>query len=382
MTYGTKSWAIEYFPTGSTVGLVLDNVISVRVTRTLKAKTNTLELVLHNRHDAAMHGGLIKYQPDEIIKVYAANGDVDITNPAHLIGTYQIQNGAFNTKDNVVTLKCIDKTYNMLAKLYVGDEDAPINQIIENIVQSINENGLTTQPIITHIAQTRSDGSSFPTKTYTSAYKTAYDAITELSQIDYTGDNREYIFWFDENNEFWWVYPDDETPSEYFVLGTNDITNMKLSKSDTESISMIIYNAGNDLNGNAVLGFYLDPLASSIKNRMLYQPMTDISRDLHAELTRSGEISNISNDDYVAILDERAKARARAIISKVGQGLWQAEVDMRGKKFTPGTMYAVDASKFGLASLNLRLTRVVHIMNRNGWLTKLTLNEDPAKIEE
>lgn len=381
MTYGTKSWLVEYFPAGLTVGIILKNVISVRITRTLKAKTNTIELVLHNRNGEALEGGVIKYKPDEVIKVYAANGDVDINNPYHLIGTYQIQDGGLNADENVVTLKGIDKTYNMLAKLYVGDETAPANEIIENIVQTINENGLTTQSIVTHIAQTKSDGTSFPVKEYTSVYKTAYDAITELSQINYTGDNREYIFWFDENNEFWWIYPNNDPPAETFKLSDNNIISMKIEKTESETISMVIYNAGNDLNGNAWLGFYFDPLATSFKNRMLYQPMTDISRDLYTKLEKEGKIGTITNEEYVALLDEAAQARARAIISKVGQGLWEANITVRGQKFTPGSIYGVDASKLGLSVLNLRLTRVVHTMNRNGWNTQLNLKEDPEKLE-
>ena len=382
MSYGTRSWKVEYFFKGLSIGIILSNVISVRVTRTLKAKTNKLELVLHNRNGVAMEDGVIKYKPDEVIKVYAANGDVDTSNSAHLIGTFQILDGSFDAKTNTVKLNCIDKTYNMLSKLYVGDENAPVNEIIENIVQTINENGETITPIRTHIASTRSDNTPFPTKTYTSVYKTAYDAITELSQIDYTEDSREYIFWFDENNEFYWVYPDDDdTPSQTFKLGYEPVLEMKLKKSESETISMVIYNAGNDKNDNAWLGYYLDPFATSIKNRMLYQPMIDISRDLKAELIRNGTYDTISNEDYVEILDNRAKARARSIVSKVGQGLWEADIDIRGEKYTPGTIYGVDASKLGLGTLNLRLTRVVHIMDRNGWLTKLTLKEDPEKLE-
>ena len=134
-------------------------------------------------------------------------------------------------------------------------------------MQTINENGLTTTPVTTDIASLRSDGSPFPTERYTSVYKNAYSALEELSQTDFTGDNLPYIFWFDEDDVFHWQFPNQTVSSTVLKYDEDPVTSMKAFKKEAESISMIIFNTGEDLNGNTRIGFHLDPNAATIKNK-------------------------------------------------------------------------------------------------------------------
>jgi len=94
-----------------------------------------------------------------------------------------------------VKLICGDRTYDLLNRVYGGDfhgKGKSAKEIIFNIVQTIAADGTTQEQVPTAMASTQSDGSPFPAKDYTVANKTAYEVISELSQPDFTGDDRTY----------------------------------------------------------------------------------------------------------------------------------------------------------------------------------------------
>jgi hypothetical protein len=376
MTTGFNDYLVEHFPTGQSTGDDLTNVTSIRVTRTGEAKNNTADIILDNINESFVADGEFKFKVDEVIKIYASNGNVDKNNSAHLIGTYTIINYSLAPDAASATLKCVDKTYNMLVKLWAGDKtDTPPN-IIETVVQTVNEDGTSATPLTTSIASTDSSGGSFTNVDYFSTYKTAYEVISELSQPQYTGDDRSYIFWFDENDTFYWEYP-NQTTSGTLTFGSDPVLTMKTDKTESDAISMVIYNAGADKDGNDVLGFYLDPEAGSIKNRMAYQPMTDISKLLKKKFTDAGTYGSLTNAAFTAELDSAAVARSEAIVRRVGQGLWESIVDVDGEKYSYGDLYTVDATDQGFPATPVRINRIVHVMNKNGWKTRLTLRQDP-----
>lgn len=361
-------------------GVELTNIIDIRVTKTLNAKSNSAEIVLDNYAGAAVIGGNIKYKPDDIIKIYAADGIVDINNINHLIGTFNILNINIYPENKTVKLTCGDKTYVMLSKIFVGDENRTINTLINLIVQRVNQNGGSNSGnVVTHIASTTSTGGAFPTIQFASAYKTAYDCIAELSQPENTGDKRAYLFWFDENGEFWWQYP-SLTPVYTFTNGVDPVINMSMSKTEAESIAMIIYDAGLDKNDTTILGFYVDPNAGTIKNKVKYQPMTDIAKLFKRQFQNAGTYTGMSNSQFTSYCEAAAIARCTSLISKVGQGLWQITMNVDGAIYSPGPLYSVSASEDGFPTSNLRLERVVHTMNKNGWGTLLTLTQDPSEV--
>lgn len=376
MSAGFRDWLIEYFPAGSSTGQTI-RPVTIRVTRTGKAKTNTAEVIidLYNNSSYIVDGELT-ILPDEIVKIYAAQGDVDTTNSAHLLGTYVVLNHEIQSDARTVKIFLGDKTYNMLSKIWAGDESATPNTIVNTIVQTINEDGSSATPITTDIDSTKSTGAAFSSIEYFSSYKTAYEAISEISQVDLTGDDRPYLFWFDENDKFYWKYPGQTLESDEFSYGVSPVLNMKIQKAESESIAMIIYNAGNDKNGDAYLGFYLDPEAGTIKKRMKYQPMTDISKQVTKDLTDAGTYAGTSNSDFQALLKARADARSRAIVQQVGTGLWEAKVTVGGTKWDFGALYNVDAVLVGFPKTPLRLNRIVHTMDKKGWVTTLEFLED------
>lgn len=360
-------------------GVELTNVVDVRITKTLNAKSNTVEIILNNYAQNLVVGGNVLYKPDDIIKIYAAP-IVDINNTSHLLGTFNILDITIQPDNKTVKIKCGDKTYVMLNKIFVGDENRTINSLISLIVQRVNQDGSSNGgTVTTHIATTTSTGGGFPTIRFASAYKTAYDCIAELSQPENTGDKRTYLFWFDENGEFWWQYP-SLVPVSTFTYGVDPVLAMNVDKTEAESVAMIIYDAGTDKNDTEIVDFYVDPDAGSIKNKMRYQPMTDISKLLKRQFTNDGTYTAMTNDDFVDYCRAAAIARCTTIISKIGKGLWQATINVEGANYATGDLYTVAAPAHGFPSSNLRLERVVHTMNKNGWGTLLTLTQDPAEV--
>jgi hypothetical protein len=267
----------------------------------------------------------------------------------------------------------------MLSKVWAGDKTLPLHTLVDNIVQTLSETGASAAEITTDITTTNSSGITLPTVTYFSTYKSGYDIISELSQTEYTGDNMPYIFWFDENNVFHWQYPDD-TIDDTLTYGVAPVIEMSIRKAETEALSMIIYNAGSDKNGSAVVYFYLDPNAGSIKNKIKYQPMTDVSKRIRKNLEIAGTYTGMTNSAFITLLRNSAEGRCRAIIQQIGQGLWEAEVKVEGAKYNFGDFHTVTNSRNGFPATPLRINRVQHTFDKKGWQTTLTLLQDAQPL--
>ena len=120
---------------------------------------------------------------------------------------------------------------------------------------------------------------------------------------------------------------------------------------------MVIYDGGEDLNGQGTLGFYLKPNANTVKGSIKYVPMIDIAKQLKVGFTGT-------NAEFIAIVDERAKARSKAIVDRVGQGIDFTSMIIEGQKIGVAKNYNVTSNLF--PQQTLRLDRIVHTLNRNG----------------
>ena len=110
---------------------------------------------------------------------------------------------------------CADKTFLMLNQYVIGNfpqvGSAPAYQLIQQAIQrswQLRKASIADVfDITTYVATTKSNGSPFIDTTYSAVYKPVYEVIEELSQVQYTGDTRPFIFWMDANNMLHWVYP-------------------------------------------------------------------------------------------------------------------------------------------------------------------------------
>lgn len=369
----------------------LKYVVDVRVTQTLDADVNKVEITLGNFGDRYVSDGEVTLLQEEILKVYANNGPIDRDNVDHLLGTYTIKDISLEPENETIEIVATDRTYDMLSRVYaVRDSVRTVDEHVKNVVRTINEDGDTTDPVEFEVASARSDDTSFPEVHYTSSFKKAIDVIKELSQPSYTGDDLPYRFYFDEDNVFHWFYPGSDTTDGELDYKDEDVINMSFDKKEAKAIAMVIYNAGEDLNGTERLNFIVDDDAEKIKNQMSYEPMKDVSENIRRGIQKEHDLddiendtildeTSITNDEFVDLLDAEAKSRANAIMDEVGRGLWTVDVDLRGQKVTVGKLLKISAYQSGFFKRELRVVKVIHEMNKRGWVTKITCEEDPSK---
>lgn len=368
-----RQWKVYYFAFGDSQGVELTNVEVVRVTKEQKATSNTVEITLSTTNVDFISDGEIIYRPDETLKLYAANDNVDINDPLHLVGVYTIQNPELSPDSRTIKLQCMDKTYDVLSKIWPGDvTDTP-----PNIVEKVYKWVLSDTTAVVTADSTKSDGTAFGNIEYFSGMKTAYEVIKDISQPNYTEDDREYLFWVNENDELIWTYPGQTPVAQEFSYGNAEVINMSIGRSEANVVSMIIYNAGKDKDGNNFVDFYLDPNATEIQGRMLYEEMKYISKDLR----ETSFWSTATNTQIQEELKSRAEDNCRRIVDSIGTGLWETKITTKGKLWEIAQLHNIDAKSFGFPKQPLRLRRVVHRMDKGGWETDLVFEQDPEAVE-
>lgn len=376
---GARFWKVKYTNLYGD-SQFLEHIQDVRITLNTDAKSNKLEVDMGVIYGDYIQDGEPVFQTGEALTVYAADEPINDLNPDHLMGSYDIINFELSPEDRLIKLVAADKTYTLLSKVYiVKDIENTIPNVVNNAIQVVNEQGDVQNSITTEIASVRSDGSGFPSIKYSSNFKSAYDVIAELSQPEYTGDNLPYLFYFDHTNKFYWEYPTTSIVDTY-NLADDDVVDMKMTRSDAEAVSYVIYNAGNDLNDASIWDIHIDELTSSARGAVKYVPMVDISKEL--KLTYASEIAatTIDNDDFIGLAKDRAIGRAQRYMKMSGRGLYKATITLKGVRLGLADLNTVSFPKAGVLSRNLRAKRVVHRMNKTGWQTQLELEEDPAAL--
>lgn len=355
--------------------------INARVTLNKEAKSNSLEITFPYKGNLV--DGEPRFQSGQFITVYARAGslmDRDNLITDDLIGTFKILNQGQMSDDRVLKYTCSDITYDLLSNLYTRDITDTSPNIIENIVQTINENGVNQVSVTTNIQSTRSDGSAFPdVENFVSLYKTAYECISELSQTSNTGDNLAYIFWMSPDGTFNWQYPSSTAASQQLNWAEDPVIEMKHGQEEAQTISFVIFDCGEDKNGAAILDFYLKDDAGTIKGQTKYQPMTDIAPLVKRSLELLGTYASTTNEEFVTKCIALGKARAQSIVNKVGEGLRNSTITVRGSHYTPADLYNVKGPATPLQGL--RLDQIIHTFDRRGWSTQLKFKEDPTEEE-
>ena len=288
-----------------------------------------------------------------------------------------------------------------------------------------------------YIQDERSDGSSFPVVEIAKVWKPIYEWMKDLSSVEYINDaeeiadeeyvyGRPFIYWVDEENRLHWEEPTYES-STSFVVGTDEIYGLNLNKSMFGNANMIIFNAGDGMEKRGIWSYYLDE-SSNIKGlQMKVVPMTHIARDLKKRdyqegvpqedrkdggdgagipvyqypldteyplsactfpdphLTDYTSPSDIEDDgDYNGALKERALYDARALAKRITSGLahlkWKGSMEIKGSKYTVGTLIDLTDERVGLKNEELRVMDVKHNMTSAGWFTTLSIEKDPETM--
>lgn len=354
------------------------DVLHVRVTSTNGANTNIAEITLPSTKYTL--DGEFFLKTGESITIYASNdGIINRNNPEvqYLIGTYRILRYSGDDNAHTYTVYAMDMTYFLLSRIWAGDVQGTAPEIVSNIVQTINEDGIEQDPVPTQIQQLRSDGSAFPTIRLASAYRTAFDLLSEISQISNTGDTLPYIFYIDPEGKFIWEFPLDEPAQLELEYGKEPVMKFSHDINEAQKINFVIFDCGEDKNGNAILSFELAENAGTIEGSQHFEPMTDIARDLRYSL--GADYDTMDNAEFRDLCIRDGNARAQSIIDSTGRGLRKTTLELRGGKYIMSSLHKLKSNT--LLVQNLRVERVVHTMDRHGWRTTVEFLQDPQARE-
>jgi len=347
---------VWYGNEGTDPGMELGDVFSANVRQGTEARSNVADLRLANPNATHVNPtGDFKFQENDIIKIYLKNAtdssdintavDTDLLMVANVLEWQGIE----NEKSAQWVLKCADKTYLMLnkvwAKAYLATETintAP--KIIQNIVRHSSEDplGVYSSGGITYgidarlvseggfIQDTRPGGSGFPAINIAKTFKPIYEWIVDLSKVesvnseaelDGTGGGlkikRSMIFFVDENNKLHWetvntnveekVEMGKKEGDSYSGGGTVTATGIEanITRATFDVVNMVIFNAGKDINGLGILDYSFDDHSVVQTLKMTYRPflstaLTLIKRDYAqlGPLDRKVANSNPNNPSF------------------------------------------------------------------------------------
>jgi hypothetical protein len=393
----------------------------ITIRRKMEAKTNSIKITLPNKF--SKYSGKYNFpgfKEEDEIYIYAHWGPIVEAN--HLIMSSTVKEVGYITsgKKRNISLNCLDRTYQLLNKLYFGRAgfdyadgfNAP--EAIEDIVKFVStvdsrENKIKTS---TYIETTPTGGTTFDDVSLSLNKKTAYEWIQNLSDDPHTRydagskSDRPYIFWIDKDNEFHWVYP-AQTGGTSIVIGQNNDFQVKLDKSTFDVINLIFFNVGKAPDGNGIEWYYYDQTSKQPELRSRYQPMIDIARDMQdAEkraVTFTGEYPDsyphttlwneeVANDagylgtyplgtnegtGFIGESVKRAINECKKITKRTGDLRWKGSFTMRGTvSYNPGDLLKLTYNDGNMVDKKLRCTGVEHQIKKGGWSTIISVEED------
>lgn len=350
----------------------------------------------------------------------------------------------YDGKKRVWTLQCDDKTHLVLsriwAKSYRMDENKTAPEIIKELVQRASNLGNATAAIDADfvseggfIQDTRPDGSNFPVISVAKVWKPFYEWIDDLSQVQNLNDQTEiddqtapadksYVFYVDELNRFHWFYPNSldvdftQDGSLIWYKNSSEINareiSHKLEKSTFDNINMIIFKCGQDLNGVGILDYYYDVGTENKNLKMVFKPFTDVAERNKRTMVNQETPSLVFDEDlkdydYVAgtaypvtpfwtsttysndndlndafrnYCKQLGDVRAQKIVSRFGSPRWKGQITFQGYPFNGGELLTYSNTEVGIDSVNVRIKKVTHQIDKTSWTSTVDVEEDEESI--
>ena len=253
-------------------------------------------------------------------------------------------------KKSEITLKCADKTFEVLSKLWASAYTYSLGLTCPTMAQAVIRNatdgignisgydgsGNFTKPALygvdarlmggtyaqqaalnvaatgdppAYIETKRIDESAYPVIMMTKVWKPVYEWLQEINDVRNTNSPAEiaadaYVqdrsnkFYIDQKNRYHQFYPADTvdyTITTGTVSSDGTVTGHKLIKKTFDIINMVIFNAGKDLDNVGILWYFYDRTSKERKLKMKYIPMLEIASEGNGSL-RSQEVAegNIS----------------------------------------------------------------------------------------
>lgn len=280
---------------------------------------------------------------------------------------------------------------------------------------------------------TKEDGTTntdtdFPVISLAKVWKPVYDWIGELSEIENLNTSAElssdlvygqpFLFWVDEDNKFHWTETNDDlTDDDSITVGvTKNIISHKLAKSIFDVINFIVFRGGEDFFGNGTLDYEIDTTTNINKLKMRVIPMTDIAKTLiRDEIARGNIVEDTTgtltfngilysrkdgsiestwvkgetydtDSEYNDALREKifseGRAKAQTLLSGLGSARFKGTVEMKGRHTTVGNLIEFTDQSVGINKEKIRIKSVRDNVNKTGWVTTWTLEQDSEAIVE
>lgn len=335
-----------------------------------------------------------------------------------------------------LTVRGSNRTHELLSSLilYVQvNNNTKVYEAIQAIIDQVNNNNQATasnnsQRFISYdsssVVQVNSTGAAFTNKNFNITYKTAYDAISQLSTNEYTDDG-DYIFYIDGTNKFHWTYKPSTIPSSTtFSEGVN-CEQIQVQKGKWAVYNSVIADVGKDcydhgnhlvqINPASVLSLgakwkFLD-LSSISKNLIEKQFLADTSKwnttqdgssvvrkenfpkgasypftmtfkeiDSNGqELGSSWSVSSDAQFNNAIRVRSRFDGRKRAIdfLRLKSEANYRASLRINGTlTYDQGNIATLTSPTANVTDLQIRIKQITHRFDNAGWVTSVDLEED------
>jgi hypothetical protein len=273
----------------------------------------------------------------------------------------------------------------------------------------------------------RPDGSVFPGISFGLARKPAYEWVEKLCEVEYTNTANEVElaivvpkpleFYVDGRNRLHVFYPDNTESSTFVVsqsapvspdLITHKVYNHDMELSLFDIINFVQFKCGQDMNNQQIVWYAQDPTSGGPIVKDSYRPFLHIARQMKIEdnLVNNGNDEYAypssypgsyipkwdrqsrvvtSNSEYNTNFKEEARLRGEAaafqIINKTANPRWKGSISIRGENQNVSNLISFTDREIGITQIKVRLTDLVHTINRGGWFTRLEVKEDVPETE-
>ena len=407
MKMGVTFCKIDWRDSATNTVKELTPIINWNSKRAVNVKSNSAEIMLKNIAPESIYSdyfdstGNLRLSvggttttggteaPDDI-KIYLGTAPVSSTVASDMLCSMSIVGieQAYEEEGKSIKLNCADKTFLLLSQYAVGNypitgSTAPVYQLIQQVIRQWTRTGNSTADVIdvtSYMATTRSDLSAFPGTFYTCVYKPIYEVVQELSQPQYTGDTRPFLFWVDELNNLHWLYP-SQTGGITLSDLTGNVYSINIKKEEREEVNMIIFNAGKDKNGISILDYAVNLESPAAKLKIAYYDWSEITSNMKNPVVIAAQWTNLTNDQVRGNAKQIGQGKCKAKFA--GKGLvWKGTIMLKGtKSYIAGDLILFTSKSMGFSSYKLRVMDVVHTMDiEQGWTTSLVIEEDPLAM--
>lgn len=313
-----------------------------------------------------------------------------------------------------------------LVRIQETDQTKNSSDIVEEILAIVNNNNVVNagdERYIdyddTSVAQTKSDSSAFPGKVFVVNYKTAYEAIEQFSDDEYTEDG-QYIFYIDNENKFYWRKKTDITYDGLDLEEGVNVETLSVRRGEFDVYNSVIVAAGRDAYGNGTHILQINAVSIlEIGSKWKFLDRTTIAPELIGKEKSSNPASfttdaegNFTDDNFPtsynynmqfewdsdgdgtpdtktvtsdaefnqAIRQEakrQARNAAQNFLNLHGDIQIKATAQVNGSlSYEKGQVVKLTSATANLSEQELRIQDVSHTFSKAGWKTNLDLLQD------